>query len=375
MNRIFTVLKDIPIEILRVLARLLSYFYLLLIYLLRLLKRLFRKKPSKNDRKVKCVEVPAHIKRKPDPCLYSQQFIRERYPGTPVTWDNPDIWITDLNGTPVNSRELQTDRDYQVHCRIHNASFDPAIGTGVRCYFRPFGFSSTSVQAVEVNPDNSEKIIVVHIPAWGNRIAVFNWRTPSQAGHYCLKAECRHPEDKEPGNNIGQENTDVLQAQAGETISTLAWIANTNQTEGMEAHFTADAFNIPDEEIEFQLATQVKSLGDAGFFPKFQEKTQRFRYGRRPAPVYTAYKYTGQSGLMRKIQSLDSSLPESWNVTIQGAALNQRISLSPEEERELLIEVQTPGNIPKGQTHQINLTAFDNNERVIGGITLFIEII
>src|SRR6184192_1603590 len=82
----------------------------------------------------RCTKVPEPIKRKPDPCLYSQPYLRSL--GLAVQWNNPDIWLTDHSGALVDPTQLQRDTDYVVNVRIWNASFDPALATEVRCEYR-----------------------------------------------------------------------------------------------------------------------------------------------------------------------------------------------------------------------------------------------
>jgi hypothetical protein len=45
-----------------------------------------------------CQHVPAHIYKRPDPMIYSQQYLMSL--GLAVTWQNPDIHL-ELGGVPV----------------------------------------------------------------------------------------------------------------------------------------------------------------------------------------------------------------------------------------------------------------------------------
>src|SRR5688572_16425199 len=103
-------------------ARLLYFYALLLLFafalagataialvLYRLLRRWCarRGKPPKGkgtreDTGPVVAYLPPSIHKRPDPLLYSQFFLMAQ--GLAVTWDNPDIWITELpdaNGTLV----------------------------------------------------------------------------------------------------------------------------------------------------------------------------------------------------------------------------------------------------------------------------------
>jgi len=148
VRRHLRMLRTAARDVLHALVRLLALLLVLLAWLWRRILTLFGRKTEKGNRRVPCVPVPAHIRRKPDPCLYSQRFIMERFPGTPVTWNNPDIWLTEQDDTPVDSHQLEPNHTYIVHGRIHDASFDPARATQVRCYYRPFGKKQPEIRLV-----------------------------------------------------------------------------------------------------------------------------------------------------------------------------------------------------------------------------------
>lgn len=128
-------LMALPTEVAAAIWRLILILLLLLLMLLRFLWEMIEKARGGENQEPMvpnhCCEVPPHIKRKPDPCLYDQFYLMAQ--GLSVTWDNPDIWLTLPDGTPVESGKLQPGTDYLVNARIHDASFDPALGTEVRC--------------------------------------------------------------------------------------------------------------------------------------------------------------------------------------------------------------------------------------------------
>ena len=69
-----------------------------------------------------CVCPPAL--KKPDPFLYSQQYLISL--GLPVTRDNPDIYIYEGN-TLVDPHNLQANKNYTVVARIWNNSPDVPV--------------------------------------------------------------------------------------------------------------------------------------------------------------------------------------------------------------------------------------------------------
>ena len=89
------------------------------------------------------VHLPSTIYKRPDPLIYSQYFFMTR--GFAVTWDNPDIWLTELpapDGTlaAVGSHELLPNHVYRIHARIYNGSLEaPAVGMPVFFSYLTFG--------------------------------------------------------------------------------------------------------------------------------------------------------------------------------------------------------------------------------------------
>lgn len=150
-----------------------------------------------------CVYVPERIINRPDPCLYSQFLLMQL--GLPVTWDNPDVRIY-LGGVEQNSYDLRVDTEYEVQVVVHNSSRrKPAMGTRVEVRWIEFGAGSQIRHAVAT--------LGADVPTWPGTSTVSTlWRTPSTPGHYCLEVELAHPDDGNPANNRGWNNTQVLQA-------------------------------------------------------------------------------------------------------------------------------------------------------------------
>jgi len=173
VKRLIAVLAALPAELVAALWRVLLVLLLLVLRLLRHLRELLRWLLGKRDEEEaepdRCKQLPPHVKRKPDPCLYSQFYLSSL--GLAVTWNNPDIWITlPDDATLVDSYHLQPDTDYIVHARIHDAFFDPALATEVRCFYRPWSFNSPDRIPIELNPDGSERVVIIHIPPWDSRV-------------------------------------------------------------------------------------------------------------------------------------------------------------------------------------------------------------
>lgn len=125
----------------------------------------------------------------------------------PVTWDNPDVKIL-RGGIEQYTYDLVANTDYELEITVHNASRDkPANGTIVDVRWIEFGAGSQIRHAIANLPAN--------IPVWPATSKVHTtWRTPATPGHYCLEIELSHPNDGNPANNRGWNNTQVKSAQS-----------------------------------------------------------------------------------------------------------------------------------------------------------------
>jgi len=353
--------------------------------------------------RIGCLEVPPDVARRPDPCLYSQRYLASQ--GLSVTWDNPDIVITNLDGTTA-ALPLDANRDYLVRGTIHNASFDPALGVAVRCFVRPWGVDFEDRVPVEVDADGFPATRVIHIGAWGQADAVFQWRTPNvDKGHYCVTVECYHPADREPANNVGQENTDVTRNVArGATVRVPIPFYN-RQAKVRAFRVVADAYEIHEETVEFRLEqirgpngiaqdrrrsllaaarSQVSVLEDPARLRRLVEwdamrgarvrlspKGRRIRRGMG----YRLFGYHGADGLRSVHRAGGFPLPPGWKVDFPGQEDQAgQVVVPPRRTQDLEVAVTVPGDAPPGERRRINLTAFDAANRVVGGVTLDIQV-
>ncbi|MBE8965567.1 hypothetical protein IQ277_04700 [Nostocales cyanobacterium LEGE 12452] len=152
-----------------------------------------------------CVVIPGSMIRRPDPCIYSQFLLMQL--GKPVTWDNPDVRIF-LNGVEQYTYNLTADTEYEVQITVHNASRDkPANGTAVQVEWIEFG-AGAKVRHPIAN-------LVANVPVWpGTAVVSTQWRTPATPGHYCIEVDLDHPDDGNPANNRGWNNTQVYAANS-----------------------------------------------------------------------------------------------------------------------------------------------------------------
>ena len=379
-------LAAFPLEIATALWRLIVMLLVALLLLLRFIKKLLKRlhhKDPKHPPPKHCCEVPPHIRRKPDPCLYSQFYLMAQ--GLSVTWDNPDIWLTLPDGTPVDSAALQPSTKYLVNARIYDASFDPALGTEVRCLYRPYSFNSPDRVPIERLPDGSERIVVLHIPRWQSQVAVFRWTTPPDTNaHWCLQVECRHPDDKNPNNNLGQENTQVLGGSSGARVATGARLFNPARR-AMRARLTVDQYAIPAGELSLKLETRVRHLRRRRPFDSVRnlminvDPQGKLRKYADSGPAITSYVYRGFKQLRRGNERGAQPLDPAWQATVNGQVVDPagfvEIELPPGGSVDVPLAFTIPAAIPlQTQPTRFNVIATSDRGKLLGGLTIRVEV-
>ena len=161
-----------------------------------------------------CVYIPEKVINRPDPCLYSQFLLMQL--GLPVTWDNPDVAVF-LNGVEQYTYDLTVDTEYDVVVTVHNSSrTKTAVGTGVSVRWVEFGAGAQIRHAIGS--------LVANVPVWpGTTQVAAKWRTPASPGHYCIEVDLAHPEDGNPSNNRGWNNTQVKTAASKVEAPVRIW--------------------------------------------------------------------------------------------------------------------------------------------------------
>ncbi len=333
--------------------------FLILLLTVALL-RFFVRRGLHRSRQTPCAEIPEPVERSPDPCLYSQSFLLKFFPGQPVTWDNPDIELTEIDGSPVNSDSLLAAHEYLINATIHDASFNPAIGVTVTCNYQSFGFSGLVSLPVETNPDGSPKVVVIDISGWGKAKAIFQWKTPDAAGEFCLLVQCSHPADANTWNNLGQENTVVRRARRGEKVVVQARIANRSRERTQRVRFLVDTYEIPQREAELRLRTTSAAAGsrEAGEI--------RFPAGGRSGAV--RYAYEGRDALLEANAATPRLIPDGWQVDLGG----DEFDLAAAEERSLPVTIAIPSDAA-AEVVTFNITSIPDQGEP-GGITIRIHV-
>jgi hypothetical protein len=171
----------------------------LLDWLCRVFVIVFKRRQSGDP----CVYLPDRVVHRPDPCIYSQFLLMKLK--QPVTWDNPDVALF-LGGVEQYTYDLTVDTEYRVVVTVHNSSREkPAIGTKVAVRWIEFGAGAQIRHAIAT--------LTADVPVWPGVAKVeTTWRTPAAPGHYCIEVELSHPDDGNPSNNLGWNNTQVKAA-------------------------------------------------------------------------------------------------------------------------------------------------------------------
>ncbi len=273
---------------------------------------------------VDCVTTNHPSVHRPDPCIYSQQYLLQQ--GLPVTWDNPDIVIR-RGGIVVPEGQLLPSTQYEVEATVWNNSYDaPVAGVRVDFSFLSFGVGATSTAIgtsfVDVGVKGS-----VHQPG---RTSV-PWTTPPTPGHYCIQALLSWIDDANPNNNLGQNNVDVAAATS-------------------PAQFTFPVRNPFAKSARFTFRVDTYRLPPRGPCPSTQPPREtRAERIRRIAAMHGA----------------NIGIPAGWDVTISPDAL----VLAPAQEQNVQVAIAPPATFTGEQT--FNLNAYGDGA-LAGGVTLVV---
>lgn len=281
---------------------------------------------------LRCVKVSDPAYKRPDPMIYCQYWLMKQ--GLAVTWDNPDIELR-RGGVAVPSHALQPDTEYELVARIWNNSTEaPVVGLPVIFSYLSFGIGTVSHPIGQTAVNLGVKGGPGH-PAF----AAILWRTPATAGHYCIQVALQWIDDANPGNNLGQENTNVVAAHSPAQAS----FRLRNRDAGREQfRFEADSYSIP-------------PLPSCTVQPP-----------RRPEPPALMIAPGTITFIPPQHDRRAQALPPGWQVRFEPEAP----VLAPEEELEIRVTVTPPEGFRGRQP--INLHAF-TRFGLAGGVTLTVE--
>ncbi len=264
-----------------------------------------------------CINIPDEHNLRPDPYIYSQDWLKAR--GMAYIWDNPDIdIIDDLSGDHVARHDLIIGRSYTVLAQIHNhSSTVSALDTLVLFSFKNFGVNGAPV--LDIDSD------VVDVPNGGSATAQIKW-TPPGTGHYCLMAKIVHSHDANTLNNLGQHNCDVSNPE--EDYKHALFVRNSRKY-GMDINIIANSYRLPARPMRAKTVEERNS----------KEYLQRLQAANAPEKF---------------------PVPEAVGLVMEP----QEFRLDAGENREVEIV------IPKGFKDQININAISSTNVLLGGVTI-----
>jgi hypothetical protein len=264
-----------------------------------------------------CIWIPDEHNLRPDPYIYSQDWLKSR--GMSYTWDNPDIEIIDTtNGSSVGRHDLIASRQYEIRATISNHSSTVwALDTIVLFKVRGFGVNGYMVS--NLAPDT------VDVPNGGQVVARSNW-TPEKSGHFCIVVTIIHSNDANSLNNVGQHNTDV--AKSGEAYDLALFVRN-DRNFAMTINMVANAYRLPETPM------RAKSF----------EERNSLRYLRTLQEVNSPKKFP---------------VPEAAGFSCEPSEFN----LDPGENRDVRVQLR-PDFVG-----QINVDALSTTGVLLGGITI-----
>ncbi len=307
----------------------------------RLRARLALSERERRKTEDRCVPVRHPSIKRPDPLIYSQSYLMSI--GLAVTWNNPDIQLF-RGGAPVSSDDLQPSTRYEIVARIWNGSTEaPVVEMPVRFTMHGFGVGTEGTPIGEAKVD-----LGVKGSPGSPAFARIMWTTPAAPGHYCLRVTLDWPDDSNPNNNVGQENTNVIETAS--PARAVFRLRNDNKERERRYRFEVDTYSVPDREPcprdprrEPTRTTQVQ-VRDAAAVGLIELPSHVSARHRR-----TAY-----------------PIPAGWTVQIEP----EEITLGPDQHADVKAMLDPPSEFRGQQTFNIN--AFDETG-LVGGVTIVVE--
>lgn len=284
--------------------------------------------PAREGSEKDCVVVDNPSFHRPDPCIYSQECLLKL--GLAVTWDNPDIVVL-RGGVPVPENALLPDTEYEIDATVWNNSYDaPVVALPVRFSYLTFGVATVSTAI-------GETFVNLGVKGSANQpaLAKMIWRTPAVPGHYCLQVNLDWIDDANPGNNMGQNNVDIVQPHSAATFSFR--LRNNSGKENLFT-FEVDTYTIPQlPECPSQIVPEDR--GPRG------ERLRRIR---------------------ARHNKSDYPIPPGWTVEIVPPA----VSLAPDDEIDVEVRIMPPSGFAGEKYFNVNALY---REHYAGGVSLVVS--
>ncbi len=300
---------------------------------------------EQGDVSPQCQVVPPTVYKRPDPLIYDQYYLMSL--GLAVTWDNPDIQLYE-GGVPVSSDDLKPDTVYTVQATIYNGSTEaPAVGMPVDFSYLSFGIGTVSTPIGTTTVDLPVRGAPGH-PA----TAAMNWRTPATPGHYCIQVKLIWADDANPNNNLGQENTNV---GAAHSPAVFEFPVHNGNVIPEVIRLEADAYTILPPVDCSQLTDGERDKRDNVGRKNLTEE-QRAELKQRQCEALAQRHKRGTVGV-----------PAGWSVVIDP----DRFDLQPDATQMVKVTITPPDGFTTG-TQAFNINAFNRQEQMLGGVTLYV---
>lgn len=294
-----------------------------------------------------CLPIPSGIWLQPDAYLYSQQYLMSL--GIGVTWDNPDVTLTDILGNVVGSHNLKPSTKYQINALIHNKSnVAPAPQMPVVFTLLSFGAG--------MNPQQKIGITKVDLPvrtAPGEPvIATAIWTTPSTPGHYCIEIEAVWPGDANPLDNIGQHNTVIQKVSAGQHIIIPVPVMNTLQGK-TRLNVKMDSYVLPRE-------------------PLLRNSANKFA---RPGREINKTGIESDDAFLSRV--INENLPGKFPAAPEWlpALSVENLEIETDQVATVTFEATVPFAAISGEEQRFNISiSGEGTDRMIGGVTIIFQI-
>jgi hypothetical protein len=273
---------------------------------------------------------------RPDAYLYSQSYLMSL--GMAVTWDNPDVTLTDMGGVITGSHDLLPSTRYRITATIHNRSAKaPAPGLPVVFTLISFGAGGALRQHIGMKRIDLPVRAAPGEPA----AAVVEWDTPPTPGHYCIEIEAVWPDDDFPPDNVGQHNTVIRRARAGERLRLRVPLTN-NTTQLADYQLRVDGYQLPAHPFVRRGEGQQGSR---------QQHIARVAEANHPSRFPAA---------------------EGWDARLSTAELR----LEPGGEAVVDFEATVPAGTPAGNETRFNIAvAGGRGTPPAGGVTVIVQVI
>jgi hypothetical protein len=174
--------------------------------------------------------------------------------------------------------------------------------------------------------------------AFAPAFAEVDWLTPAAPGHYCIQVAFSWPDDSNPNNNLGQHNTQVVQAHSP---ADAAFALRNDGRERRRYRFEVDTYEI-------------------GPPPPCDDRPQPQR------PRLWRDQHRLPAATLERNSRAANPLPDGWSISFSPP----EPTLAPGDEIEVTAHIEPPDSF-HGRLN-LNVHTFSGAE-LVGGVTIGVE--